>query len=557
MTRVLLIEHDPAERDRLGLAMHQARLEMRSTGDAAGALATLHDWSPEILVCRTDIPGLTLTAFVDAVRNQRTTRNAGIVAMLPPSAGDAAAFHEAILAGADDALVRPVDTSELLRAIRARERRAAACPASLTNDATGPEELHAVLMSAPRPATLVVLELEDAAALGATAGTEALRQLEDAWRSRIRALAPTMSSVFISTRGEAIVLLPPHTPQPRALLTAFCGTGQAPMLVAGRDLRVRAAAGIVTLGTDESVPDAETLLQRCRFALQAARRGGQPRVRDYHANDAINTLDDLQLATLLQHALEGGGFRLVYQPKVSVATGEVCGAEALIRWTVPSTGEPVPAKRLLDIAEDAGLLDEIGGWALREASRQGALWWQTGLEIPVSVNIAPTQFRRGDLVDEVRLALRESGLPGRLLGIEVQERVLQLDGGEVRDQLEAIRVSGVRVALDDFGTGIESLGLLRRFPLDELKIDHTVVERLPGSTEDRASMDITLRHARSLGIACVAVGVERAAQWAFLAERGWDAAQGWYIAKPIPGADIPAFARHDAAAIQAAANAVE
>jgi len=133
----------------------------------------------------------------------------------------------------------------------------------------------------------------------------------------------------------------------------------------------------------------------------------------------------------------------------------------------------------------------------------------------------------------------------------------QRDGGEVREQLEAIRVSGVRVALDDFGTGIESLGLLRRFPLDELKIDHTVVERLPGSTEDRASMDITLRHARSLGIACVAVGVERAAQWAFLAERGWDAAQGWYIAKPIPGADIPAFARHDAAAIQAAANAVE
>jgi EAL domain-containing protein (putative c-di-GMP-specific phosphodiesterase class I) len=172
----------------------------------------------------------------------------------------------------------------------------------------------------------------------------------------------------------------------------------------------------------------------------------------------------------------------------------------------------------------------------------------------VSVNIAASQFRRGDLEDEVRMALSEAALPGRFLTLEVQEGTLQRDGDLVATQLEAIRVAGVRVSIDDFGTGIGGIALLRRFPIDELKVDRTVIARLPGSAEDRATLDVALRHARQLGVECSAEGVEHAEQWAFLAERGMHSAQGWHIAHPLQGREIPGFVRRDPAVLAAAAT---
>jgi EAL domain-containing protein (putative c-di-GMP-specific phosphodiesterase class I) len=203
----------------------------------------------------------------------------------------------------------------------------------------------------------------------------------------------------------------------------------------------------------------------------------------------------------------------------------------------------VPARRILDAAADAGLLDEVGAWALREACRRAASWCAAGAELPVSVNIAPSQFRRGDLVDQVHMALGEAGLPGRLLTLEAPEGVLSSGTGDAVAQLEAVRAAGASVAIDDFGTGIDGIACLHRCPADEVKLDRSVVARLPGSAEDRATLDLVQRHARRLGARCVAEGIERADQWALLSERGWDAAQGWLVSRPIDGADVPGFAR--------------
>jgi EAL domain-containing protein (putative c-di-GMP-specific phosphodiesterase class I) len=161
----------------------------------------------------------------------------------------------------------------------------------------------------------------------------------------------------------------------------------------------------------------------------------------------------------------------------------------------------------------------------------------------VSVNIAPSQFRRGDLVDQVHMALGEAGLPGRLLTLEAPEGVLSSGTGDAVAQLEAVRAAGASVAIDDFGTGIDGIACLHRCPADEVKLDRSVVARLPGSAEDRATLDLVQRHARRLGARCVAEGIERADQWALLSERGWDAAQGWLVSRPIDGADVPGFAR--------------
>jgi EAL domain-containing protein (putative c-di-GMP-specific phosphodiesterase class I)/DNA-binding NarL/FixJ family response regulator len=554
MTRVLLVEHDPAARDRLALALRHARFEVRSAGDAEGGLRLVSEANPDVAVFAPHA-GMALREFCAAARAAAGERPLAVVALLDGDASTAAAVRGALLDGADDALPRAVEGAVLVESIRAREMRAPASTPTVAADAGAHAAIESALVSMPRPTFVCTMELEDAAAIASAEGFEALRELDELWRARIRALVPEQAAFFPGPLGQAILLLPGSTPQPRALLAALGGTGQPAVRVGSHDLRIRAAIGVLQVGTGEAPPSAEIALARSRHALGIARRGPQPRLHFHAEHDRERDLRHAHVAAMLQRALEQGAFRLVYQPKVSILTGRLVGAEALIRWTLPTTGEAVPATRLLAIAEDAGLLDEIGSWALREACRQCAAWSNAGADIPVSVNIAASQFRRGDLEDEVRMALTEAALPGRLLTIEVQEGVLHPDAEGVRAQLEAIRVAGARVSVDDFGTGIAGIAVLRGFPLDELKIDRTVVARLPGSAEDRATVDTALRHARQLGIECVAEGVEHAAQWAFLAERGWHAAQGWHIAHPMSAAEVPAFARHDLASTAGGASA--
>lgn len=555
MTRVLLVEGDPAQRDRFALALRKARLELRSAADAEGGLRLMPEAQPDLVVFGSRIGDMTLREACAAARAAETGRHLSIIAVLAEPAPSARAVREALLDGADDALPADCEPSDLVEAIRARERRAPVVGPTLAEDVPSFAAMEATAAAMPRPLWIVSLEIEDADAVAAVEGFEALRELSELWRSRIRALIPEQSAFFPAGRSTATVLLPGSTPEPRALLAALGGTGQPVVRVGGRELRLRSVIGVLQVGEGEKLPPIEIALARSRHALATARLGPQPRLHVHVQDDAERTLREAHLATMLQHALERGDFRLVYQPIVSIATGETIAAEALIRWNLPTTGEAIPATRLLAIAEDAGLLAEIGSWALREACRQSASWARAGIELPVSVNVAPSQLRRGDLEDEVRLALSEAAIPGRLLTLEVQEGLLQREGDTLLPQLEGIRVAGARIAVDDFGTGIAGIGILHRFPIDEIKVDQTVVARLPGSAEDRATLDAALRHARGRGIACTAEGVEHAGQWAFLAERGWHAAQGWLVAHPIAGRDIPGFVQRDPAVRAAAASA--
>jgi EAL domain-containing protein (putative c-di-GMP-specific phosphodiesterase class I)/CheY-like chemotaxis protein len=551
MTRVLLVERDPSTRDRLALALRKARFEVRSAGDAHDGLKLVADEHPEVVVFGVCGQDMSLSDLCLAARAAAASGTLAIIALLLSDATASTDVRAAILAGADDALPIPEDPLTLIEAVRARERRLPnAAPASNTG-AVAHAAIESALATMVRPVLMVMLELEDASAIASIEGSETLRALDDIWCARIRALIPEQAFLFPQKHGTCIILLPGSTPEPRSLLAALGGTGQPAERIGALEMRMRAAMGVVRIEPGEVQPPVDLIIARSKYALQIASRGRQPRIHFHAEEDAISVLREVQLATMLQRALEQGDFRLVYQPKVSIATGATVGAEALIRWTLPTTGEAIAPIRLLAIAEDAGLLDEIGGWALREACRECAAWSLTGVDIPVSVNIAASQFRRGDLVDEVRLALSETALPGRLLTLEIQEGVLVQDGLVIQPQLEMLRVTGVRISIDDFGTGIAGVAMLRKFPIDELKIDQSVIARLPGSADDRAMVDTALRHARQLNIDCVAEGVESAAQWAFLAEHGWDAAQGWHIAHPIAGSSIPGFVRREPDALAA------
>ncbi len=538
MTRVLLIEPDPALRDRLALCLHRAHYSVRSAADAVAGLNTAQEWSPDVVITPLDLKCADGSGVVTTLRTLPLAKHAGVVALLTEGHTDVRA---ALLAGADDAITAPFTEAGLLEAVRARERRAATIPSPAEAPDGALEGMSATLRSCSRPVTIALVALQDAHALAAVAGPEALKEFSTSWRARVHALASDAASVFTIGPGEVALVLPPNTPQLRPLLAAIAGTGQIPIHANGTEYRARAAIGTTVVDHDTPVPSAAMLLRQCRFALDLAREGGHPQVRDYDAADARSTLDDLALATLIQRAAEQGRFQLVYQPIVAIPTGIVTAVEALIRWNMP-TGESVAPERLLAVADEAGLLDEVGTWALREACRQAARWSQDGLHIAVNVNAASGQFRRGDFVDEARMALSESGLQGEQLLVEVSESTLARDSGSIRDQLSEIRVSGIRVSIEDVGAGALALPTLRSLPVDELKVDRSLTRRLPGNAQDRAAADLVLREAHELNVPCVAEGVEHGAQWAYLSERGWNAAQGYLISHPLAADAIPEFA---------------
>lgn len=540
MTRVLLVEPDPARRDRLAMAIRRARHEVRSTPDPSDAPDRAREHPPAVVVCAAGPGGRTLAAVVQGLRADPGTARPKVVALLSP--GNEADREAAIAAGADLALPCHDDVGPLLEAIAAvGEGPATAEPAG---DAER-EPAHRVadaMRRMPGAVLLACCELEDIAAMAAADGADAAGALDRRWHARLAALLPEQASWWPDGPGRVAVLLPQSTPAPHALLAALAGTGQPTVRAGGREIRMRAAVGAVHLGHGPAgAEDAARLLARAEHALRSARAGTRPKVHVAGAGDAERDLDDMELATHVQHALERGSFRLVFQPRVRMPDGQAAGAEALLRWTMPGTGEPVPPARLLAVADEAGLLDEVAGWALREACRRAATWERAGTSLPVSVNVAASQLRRGNLPDEVRLALSESGLPGGMLALEVGEATLAAADASMRAQLEAVRVAGVRVVIDDFGTGVAGVALLHGCPVDEAKLDRSLVARLPGTAEDRAVVEAAVRHARRNGVVCAAEGVEDAPQWACLADAGVAVAQGWLVARPMDADAVPGF----------------
>jgi EAL domain-containing protein (putative c-di-GMP-specific phosphodiesterase class I) len=231
----------------------------------------------------------------------------------------------------------------------------------------------------------------------------------------------------------------------------------------------------------------------------------------------------------LRRALAENALVLHYQPQRDLRTGALTGAEALARWTHPERG-PVSPAEFIAVAEQSGLIAQLGAWALRSACQEAALW-PAGLS--VAVNLSPVQLRASDMVDQVRAALAQSGLePGRL-ELEITEGVMLRDTTTVLATLRGFRDLGVRVALDDFGTGYSSLSYLRRMPIDKIKIDQSFVRALGQEPSALALVRSILSIAQGLGIRSIAEGVETQDQALKLLADGCQEAQGWFFGRPV------------------------
>jgi EAL domain-containing protein (putative c-di-GMP-specific phosphodiesterase class I) len=223
---------------------------------------------------------------------------------------------------------------------------------------------------------------------------------------------------------------------------------------------------------------------------------------------------------------------------VDVVTGRVVGAEALLRWRVPRQGLITPA-RFIEVAEDTGLIVPIGKWVLNMACQQARAWQMEGLPpLVMSVNVSPRQFRHGDIVQTIATALRDSGLPPGYLQIELTEGLAMHDAEQHVRMLDDIKALGVQIAVDDFGTGYSSLSYLKRFPVDQLKVDRSFVTDLPGDRDDAAIVQAIVTLGHQLGLRVVAEGVENEAQNAFLRSVGCDEMQGYLFGHPMSASDF-------------------
>ena len=312
------------------------------------------------------------------------------------------------------------------------------------------------------------------------------------------------------------------------------GALRAPFVLGGRERFVTTSVGISFGGRGGERPG--DLLRNADLAMYQAKARGRNRHAVFEPVMGKRALQRLELEGALRRALERKEFRLHYQPKVSLESGEIVAMEALIRWEHPAQGLVFPAQ-FVPVAEEIDLIAPIGRWVLEEACRQARRWHARFSGMPplkVCVNLSAKQFQHCALLEDIGAALRETGLDPSALDLEITESVVMEDAPATIATLRDLKGLGVNLAIDDFGMGYSSLSYLKRFPVDFLKVDRSLIQGIGEGPKDEAILSALVTLAHSMGTRTIAEGVETKEQLARLREAGYDFGQGYYFARPLP-----------------------
>ncbi len=370
--------------------------------------------------------------------------------------------------------------------------------------------------------------------LGHAAGDELLRQVAARLRRTLResdTLARVGGDEFIAllpdigTRHEASVVLS----KAQAAVAETLALG-------GVDVHVGSSIGVTMFPHDAVDPLA--LLRHADAAMYHAKRHGRNQLQFYAEGMGAFDRERLELESGLRRALARGELLLHYQPKVDVASGGVRGAEALLRWRHPERGVVLPAD-FIRVAEESGLILQIGDWVLQEACRQLRRWHDAGLgHLTMAVNLSAEQFSQEDLVQRVRAAIQQAGIPATHLELELTESAVMRDPDRSTQLLGEIAALGVRISVDDFGTGYSSLSYLRRLPLHILKIDRSFIRDIEASRDDAEIVRAIVSLAHSLDLKVTAEGVETGAQHEFVRQLGCEQYQGYLCSAAVAPEDF-------------------
>jgi diguanylate cyclase (GGDEF)-like protein/PAS domain S-box-containing protein len=334
--------------------------------------------------------------------------------------------------------------------------------------------------------------------------------------------------------GDEFVVLLSEMDQPEdAALSArrMLKSVAEPHSIDQHDLHVTTSIGL-SVYPDDGL-DAETLIKNADTAMYQAKENGRQSYQFFMPAMNVRAVERQSIEESLRRAMERQEFSLHYQPKINLRTGEITGAEALIRWTHPTRG-PVSPAQFIPVAEDCGLILPIGQWVLREACKQAREWVTAGLPLAtMAVNISSMEFRDDNFLQSVFAILKETGLDPKSLELELTESVLMKRAESAASVLKTLRASGVQIAVDDFGTGYSSLSYLRKFPIDALKIDQSFVRQITTARDDTTIVTAVISMGRSLKLRVVAEGVETQEELEFLRAHQCDEAQGYFFSRPV------------------------
>lgn len=376
---------------------------------------------------------------------------------------------------------------------------------------------------------LLMIDLDDFAEVNDTLGHEIGDVLLREFAGRLVTSVGGRGTVGRFGGDEFAVLLPGlSSAEAEEAAAELVRTFEGAFEVADLSFELRASIGVAVYPRDGV--DAERLIQHADVALALAKRSGAG-VEVYSTDRDWHSPRRLRLLGELRQAIELRQLELHYQPKADLRTGAVLGFEALLRWPHPDLGRIAP-EEFIGLAERSGLIRDVTRFVLAEAARTASAWRDAGVELPISVNISGRDLDDPGLPDRVARLLATWSIPASALVFEVTETALMAEPERALEVLKDLRQLGIRISMDDFGTGYASLALLKRLPVDEIKIDRLFVSDLASSAEDGAIVRAIIGLARHLGIDVVAEGVEHPEVWSKLLELGCDSAQGFYIGRP-------------------------
>ena len=344
------------------------------------------------------------------------------------------------------------------------------------------------------------------------------------------------SALVARLSGDEFGILCKHTTNAPALAGNIVKALACPMVVEGHHIMTGASIGVTSYPRDADTPT--KLLINADIAMYHSKGNGRSQYTVYNAKLAESVRRRQAVQNGIRHALANDELRLHYQPVFAMQSGNLCSLEALIRWESPSMPAITPAE-LIDVAEDSGLIIEIGEWVVRAACEQIKSWHALGdYRMRVAINISPRQLKDPSFLPFIDTVLTETGIEPKYVELEITERTLVENNAVNSDSLLRLKERGIFIAVDDFGTGFSSLSYLKHFDVDSLKIDQSFVKGLPDSQDDAAIAAAVITMAHGLGIRVVAEGIEDQHQHAYLANLNCDSGQGFLYSRPLSAAQV-------------------